>query len=179
MSMNKDIKEILLLLFGKKVCSVWRKSYVLWLEIGDTVEKTEEDGKIEKKSEFALEVQSAWRIVNNHKKKIILASSDVFSPNSKLVKEKNLDWTTFEWNIPGNNMLDEKLNIWFSESPIYIVECKISVWGNLLIRFSNNDFLEIFVDTSDYVKCWILSDFQKKEEWIVTGLGYEFQCPED
>ena len=40
MSMNKDIKEILLLLFGKKVCSVWRKSYVLWLEIGDTVEKT-------------------------------------------------------------------------------------------------------------------------------------------
>ena len=104
MSMNKDIKEILLLLFGKKVCSVWRKSYVLWLEIGDTVEKTEEDGKIEKKSEFALEVQSAWRIVNNHKKKIILASSDVFSPNSKLVKEKNFDWTTFEWNIPGNNI---------------------------------------------------------------------------
>ena len=35
------------------------------LEIGDMVEKTEEDGKIEKKSEFILEVQSAWRKISN------------------------------------------------------------------------------------------------------------------
>ncbi len=111
---------------------------------------------------------------NYKQKEILLASSDFYVPNSTITDETN-----FEWDIKGNNLLDEKLKIWFNGSPLYVKECKISVWGNLLIRFSNNHFLEIFVDTSDYVKCWILSDFQKKEEWIVTGLGYEFQCPED
>ena len=177
--MSEDIKEVLNLLSGKEISSVWRTSHILWLGIGNMVEKRNKDGKIEKKREYTLEIQSAWRIINDHKKKIMLASSDVFYPNSKLTEEKNFDRSTFEWNVQGNNLLDEKLKIWFNGSQLYVKECKISVWGNLLIRFSNNDFLEIFVNTSDYVVCWILSDFQKEEEWIVTGLGYEFQSQGD
>jgi len=63
-------------------------------------------------------------------------------------------------------------------SLLYIKECKVSVWGNLLITFSNDDYLEVFINTSDYVKCWILSRFLEKEELIVTGLGYKFRCKE-
>lgn len=104
-----------------------------------------------------------------------MASSDVFSPNSSLVKKEDFDWNTFEWDIPGNNLFDEKSQIWLNEVPIYIREYKINVWGDLRLIFSNNSYLEVLIDTSDYVKCWILSKFGEKEDFVITGLGYEFE----
>lgn len=43
---------------------------------------------------------------NYKQKEILLASSDFYVPNSTITDETN-----FEWDIKGNNLLDEKLKI--------------------------------------------------------------------
>lgn len=168
---EKNINNVLEQLLGQKVIAIKRLSDVMRIEIGNTIE----EGTAMNESTFILEVQSAWRIIDSLKKEVLLASSDVFSPNSSLVKKEDFDWNTFEWDIPGNSLFDEKSQIWLNEVPIYIREYKINVWRDLRLIFSNNSYLEVLIDTSDYVKCWILSKFREKEDLVITGLGYEFE----
>jgi len=74
----------------------------------------------------------------------------------------------------GNNLFDEKSKIWFDETPRRITEYKRSVWGDLWLFFSNGDCLEIFIDTSEYIKCWIISKCGKKQKLEYTGIGWCF-----
>lgn len=172
MWMEKSIKDILDMLIGQRVSAIWRTSWILRLGIGDIAEDADKEVTAMKTSAFTLEVQSAWRIVNEKKGKILLASSDVFSPRSNAENEEGFDWNLFQWDILGNNLFDEKSKLWFEETPRHITGYKRNIWGDLWIYFSDGDCLEIFIDTSEDIKCWILSEFQKKEKLEYTGIGW-------
>ena len=170
--MEKKIYNFLDKLLDKPICDIGRVSNMLWLGIGETIKMRDKNGHEIRKSTIALHVQSMWRIVNKEKNEILMASSDFYSPNSTLTEDKN-----FEWDIQGNNLFDEKSKIWLDkEKLICIKDYKLSRWGDLMLIFSNNDCLEIFVDSSDNIESWrILKCNSNEEHLIVTGLGIEFE----
>jgi len=113
-----------------------------------------------------------WRIINKEKMEILLASSDFYSPS------KNADkFSSFDWETQGNNLFDEKSQKWLrQESPIYIREYKINIWGDLLLVFTNNDRLEIFISSSNDTEGWrILEAEEDKPHLVATGLGVNFE----
>lgn len=102
----------------------------------------------------------------------MLASSDFYSPNSVTSVKDD-----FDWEKQGSNLFDEKSRKWLCEgSHIVIKEYKINRWEDLLIVFSNNDRLEIFVDSSDDTECWrLLKCCNDEEHLVVTGLRLDFE----
>lgn len=169
---GKNIRSYLEQLISKPVCNIGRASNMLWIGIGETFRILDRRGNEVTKSTISLHVQSTWRIVNKNNKEILLASSDFYSPNSKIIVEKD-----FEWDVQGNNLFDEKSQLWLnSKKSIYVEEYKINRWGDLLLVFSNNDCLEIFVNSSDDTECWRLFKYNSNEEHlVVTGLGVDFE----
>lgn len=170
MKIKKHI--ILEQLLGKPICNIGRCSNMLWLGIGEKIKIKDINGKDIIKSTIALHVQSMWRIVNKEKNSILLASSDFYSPNSMINEYDN-----FEWDIQGNNLFDEKVKAWINKDDvIYINDYKLNKWGDLILNFSNNDFLEIYVDSSDDTESWRVFKCNSNEEHlVVTGLGINFE----
>lgn len=169
---EKRIYNYLDQLLHKKICDIGRASNMLWVSIGENIIALDRKGNEVKKSTISLHVQSTWRIVNKEKKEILLASSDFYSPNSTVTADNE-----FEWDVQGNNLFDEKSQIWLNKNRlIYIKEYKVNRWGDLLLIFSNDNRLEIFINSSDSTECWRLFKHHSDEEHlVVTGLGVEFE----
>ena len=70
-----------------------------------------------------------------------------------------------------------KVKSWMNRnSPIYVSEYKINKWGDLRLVFSNNEYLEVFVDASDDTECWRFFKYAGNEEHlVVTGLGVVYE----
>lgn len=115
------------------------------------------------KSTYALHVQCQWRIVNNEKKEILLAASDMYSPR------KDTDFQEdFDWELQGNNLFDEKSQGWLKGTvPIVINKYKINQWGDLALFFSNHDKLQTFNVSSDNSECWRLFRPNSEEQHLV------------
>lgn len=118
-----------------------------------------------------IHVQCMWRIVNKEKMDILLASSDFYSPSKDID-----DYSGFDWETQGNNLFDVKSQNWLrKESPIYIKEYKLNLWGDLLIVFTNSDRLEIFISSSNNTEGWRLFGAEDgKPHLVATGLGISF-----
>lgn len=151
---------------------IGRASNMLWMGIGEKVERLNYKGEKREISTFSLHVQCMWRILNKEKKEILLASSDFYSPSKNIDNRSN-----FDWEPQGNNLFDKKGQEWLmQESPIYIKEYKINVWGDLLLIFTNNDRLEIFISSSNETEGWrILEAEEDKPHLVATGLGLSFE----
>ena len=120
---------------------------------------------------WALHIQSSFRILDIENMKIVVASSDLYWPSSKISDEKD-----FDWEIQGNNLFDEKIKKWLqNNAELFVDKCDINLWGDLRIVFSNGERLDIFVDSSEYVECWRLFEKNNKERnhLVITGLGYD------
>lgn len=168
---DKKVYDVLNQLHGEPVSSIGRWANMLGIGIGNIIKFKNRKGDVVEDSIFALHVQSTWRIVNKTKKEIILASSDFYIPNSSITDEIN-----FEWDIQGNNLFDEKSQIWLRQSsPLYITDYRLNNWGDLQIFFSNDNQLDIFTDVSDDTEVWRFFKRQSDEaDLVFTGLGYEF-----
>lgn len=168
--MTKKIYKYLDQLLEKSICHIGRTSNMLWLEVGEILKETDM-GQMRRKGTIALCVQCSWRVLNKEKNMILFASSDFYSPNSKIGREKDFDWDT-----QGNNLFDEKSKIWLSKNGnVFVNEYKTNRWGDLFITFSNGDCLEIMIDVSDYTECWrILKRGSNEEHLVATGLGVTF-----
>lgn len=156
---------------NKQIRVMGRASNMLWIGIGEKVMSANRRGEEVEKSEFALHVQSTWRIINTEKKEILLASSDFYSPREETISNKN-----FEWDIQGNNLFDKKAPVWLQKvKPVFIEQYKLNRWGDLLLVLSNGERIEIYVDASDNTECWRMLDSNNKNEHLVmTGLGMSF-----
>lgn len=153
MEFNEKVQSYLEQLVGKKVCDIGRASNMLWIVFDEMI---------------SLHVQTMWRIVNKEEQEILLAYSDFYSPNSKLLEKKD-----FKWDVQGNNLFDEKAGNWLKTvETVSVNEYKINRWGDLLLVFSNGERLEIFVDASDDTECWRLFKHDSDEaHLVVTGFG--------
>ena len=151
---------------------IGRASNMLWIGIGEKVEKLNYKGEKREISTYSIHVQCMWRMINKERMEILFASSDYYSPSKKADK-----CSCFDWEPQGNNLFDEKSKKWLmQESPIYIREYKINIWGDLLLVFTNNDRLEIFISSSNETEGWrILEAEEDKPHLVATGLGMNFE----
>lgn len=169
--MDEKVRQYFDYLLNKQIGSIGRASNMLCLGIGEKINITNRSGEQSEVSKFSLHIQSAWRIVNREKREIMLASSDFYIPSDLSVL-----YQQFDWDVLGKNMFDKKSPIWLKNStPLFIREYKLNIWGDLLLVFSNEDRLEVYVDASDDTECWRL--FERggdKCHLVMTGLGISF-----
>lgn len=165
------ISQYLDRILNKQICAIGRAANMLWLGIGEKAMIVNRRGEEVEKSTYSLHVQSTWRIVDNEKKEILLASSDFYSPY-----DETKSYEDFDWDVIGNNLFDRKAPLWLQKvMPISIIKYEISRWGDLLIILSNRQKIEIYVNASDDTECWRMLDSNYENEHLVmTGLGLSF-----
>lgn len=147
---EKDMYDTLDQLLNQKISYITRAGNMLCLGIGDCIKTLDREGNTVEKSIMSLHIQSEWRITNRKKKEILLASSDFYVSNSTITDEKKLDWGKM-----GNNLFDEKSQIWLNErTDLFIKTYSINSYGDLQLTFSNDEQLITFTDTSDDSEEW-------------------------
>ena len=151
------------ILQGVKLNAIGRAAAMCWISFGDLIEIESRSG-LRKVGQYALDVDCPWRIRCNSK--ILLASSDMFEPASTHQSDE-----TFEWDILGNNLFDERAAMLCSKEPIITVRSiELSPTYDLKITFSNNYILEVFVCGSTDTEQWRLFEPGKSGgDLIVTG----------
>ena len=160
----KIIENRLCCIINVQLSQVGRAGNLAWFCFGEDVAVQNYKGENTIKSEYSLNVQCAFRIVQD--KKIILASSDMYIPNSKMqfVHE-------FDWDVQGANRFDELAKAWKGNT-IIVDSLKSDDFGGLKIYFSNEAVLEIFPDMSAPEECWRFFECQSAEKHVViTGQG--------
>ena len=122
------------ILRGTKLNAIGRAAAMCWMSFGDLIE-IESHSELRTVGQYALDLDCPWRIRYNSK--ILLASSDMFEPASTCQNDE-----TFEWDIQGNNLFDERAAMLCSREPILAVRSiELSPTYDLKITFSNNYIL--------------------------------------
>lgn len=170
--MKEEITSEIEKLVGLKMQHAGRASNLFWLGFGDIVEVNRR-GKIEETAEYVLHIQCSWRITMDNK--IIVASRDFYSPNSKWDDENDGD---FEWGEQGNNRFDERIEIFIKNNKqLKVKQIDADNIGGLILTFSNGYLLQIFPDASgddDYSEHWgFFSGKENGPHFVVTGKGIE------
>jgi hypothetical protein len=116
--------------------------------------------------EFGLHIQADWRIINEVK--ILVASNDLFEPDSKNQAETN-------FNYEEGNLRDEKLKNIIDSNDLIVSKVFIDKIGGLNIRFCNKMELQIIPTNSsesEYNEFWRLIDNRKeKSKHIVAKIN--------
>lgn len=168
---EKDIHDTLNHLLNEKISYITRAVNMLCLGSGDCITILDTKGNMVEKSVMSLHIQSEWRITNRKKKEILLASSDFYVPNSTITDETN-----FEWDIKGNNLFDEKSQIWLNErTDLFIKAYNINSYGDLQLTFSNDEQLTTFTDASNASEAWRFFRISDEKHLVFTGFGCEFE----
>lgn len=137
------------ILINKRLQGIGRAGDMCWISFGELIKMKNYKGDIVEKGEYALHLQCPWRI-KDFNSKIILASRDIYEPNSKISWNDN-----FEWDIKGNNLFDENINKMFlDKNSILVKKVSISLNNDLTIIFSNKLVLECFTNISSEQECW-------------------------
>ena len=169
---NNEINNYLSVLINKPLSDIGRIGNMAWFGFGETLSIIDPNGNTVKKDSISLHVQCAWRLVDKENKAIIIAYSDIYEPNSII------EWSkSFEWDIQGNNLFDEKAKEWIRLNPrVCVKEYKLSMYGDLLLILSNGNILDIFVDASAKQECWRLFEYESdKDHFVVNGKGVVFE----
>ena len=103
--------------------------------------------------EYALHIQSPWRITDKESRAIIAAQLEVFTG---LTEDKKL--TVFDVNL---NKLNEKIR------KRKVTLCSINDYGDLKIDLENKYVLEVFGDSSEVKEYWRLLECQSDEKQFV------------
>lgn len=155
------ISDISKILEGKKLESIGRVGSMCWIGFGEIIRGKNIEGKVIDKPEYALHLQCPWRIKNHNT--ILLASNDIYETNS------TIEWSeSFEWDVKGANLFDEKAKQ-FNDRCIenHVEKVEISLLSDIILYLSNEDILETFVDTSIGSECWRFLKSNSKEPHIV------------
>ncbi len=167
--MDDRIQYLKELLVDEQVSYFGRISNMLCVGFGEALKLKNYNGNTVTKSSIALHIQAAWRIISNSK--VLIASSDFYTPNSRLNSSEDFEYSEFEWDIQGNNLFDEKAIQWLNNK-LYVKNFYVSKIGDLKISFSNDDILEVFSDASDDTELWrIFKPGSKQEHIVMNGTG--------
>ena len=116
------ICEYLDRIIGEPVSCIGRVSNMVWIGIGKNVMTVDRKGREKEKTEYALHIQSPWRIINKKKEEIVMASSDMYSPRTGMDYSED-----FDWEPQGNNLFDEK-------SQQMMRNCRCLMWDLMIQR---------------------------------------------
>lgn len=149
---------------GMRLLSIGRAGDMLWIKFERIVMEQKMKGEDTKKSKYILDIQCPWRMEDKKNFMIILASHDMYEPNSQT------EWTEdFEWDVQGNNLFDEKIKKIFSVTDIKVEQIFVSPNNDLTVWFSNGLALKTFIDVSSEIECWRFFEKGKDEHLVIYG----------
>ncbi|MBE6870646.1 MAG: hypothetical protein E7491_01695 [Ruminococcaceae bacterium] len=142
--MNKpyDLIDII----GKPLTWIGRAIDMGTIGFGEKHETIDYKGQKVMKAEYALHLQTPWRIVDEKTSEIIVASYDMYVPRSD--SEYTEYSEEFDWDIQGNNLYDEICEKLRKEE-VYVEKVFLSKQNDIKIWFSNQTVLETFTNHSD------------------------------
>lgn len=149
--MNEVAEKCLGSLIGLPLSNAGRAADMMWFSFGKETKVTDSRGCHKHVGEYALHVQCAWRLVGPHG--IIVGSGDIHYP-----AENIKGGSDFNWDVPGANRCDERINKFLqSQQPSLLVETISGDFiGGFKIRFAGNFLLEVFPCNSSAVEEWRL-----------------------
>ncbi len=125
---------------------------------------------VEDKS-YALHIQSAFRFTKD--KNILCANLDMYEPKPELLNDPSFSYETFNWDIQGENYLD---NWGRTEGRVlknaHVKNISVSNFGDLSICFDNDIQLEVF--NNALYECWRFFEEDSDEDHTVI-LGNEIE----
>jgi hypothetical protein len=100
--------------------------------------------------EFALHIQCAWRISSSNG--IIVGSNDRYYPRTDAETVES-----FEWDILGNNLCDERVDAFIIDHcPLIVKSICSNNFGGFTLSFEEKFYLEVFPDDSRQDEYWRL-----------------------
>ncbi|GAX47808.1 hypothetical protein [Pseudolactococcus reticulitermitis] len=134
-------------IIGQKFSTIGRAADMAWLGFGKEVQATDWKGRDRIVHEFALHLQTSWRIIDNQSDRIVIASGDMYYPISDTdTNAKTFDWDTFDWDIQGGNLYDERAeNMNLSENDSRVLDVTVNDHFDICITFSNGWCLQAFI----------------------------------
>ena len=143
--MSKEMLENkLIVLSNLPMQSFFRAVDMLVIGFGDIIEVTNWRGQIEKVAQYRIHIQSPWRLLLDET--VLIASSDIYEPNTETEWSENFDWDVF-----GANLFDElcKKKIEKLYNQIFVNEIILDEYGGMRMIFDSGHVLELFSDTSN------------------------------
>lgn len=152
-------------LCGKQFGCISRAIDMLCIFIGDDYTYINQSGRKIDVSEFALHFQTQWRFIDGNS--IILGSRDIYEPFNQAVPD---DW---KYDIIGrkdeeSSIFDvkaKKLNSFMKNTTI--AEATVSVFGDVIIVFSNGIKFQSFTPISYKEELWRLIDYKADVHTVV------------
>lgn len=168
--LNGIIEKELEVLLGTSIKRIRRASDMAILDFGPNVTTTNYKGNQVATSQYALHIQTSFRITNS--RKIVLGSSDIYYPK---FTEKRVE--DFQWDTYGTNLYDERaelLNDDFKANIVSVQALSASIFGDLQITLSNELVINIFVQTASGREEWrFFETHNNKRHFVITGQGLE------
>jgi len=169
-------------LMGQKLQYFMRAGAMGDLGFGDYVEREthqfDENKKlipvVDSVPRYILHIDTPFRLVCGCD--IILANGDMFQPSYTKENEVDFNWSSFNWDVNGNNRFDEIVKNYFGDDPGEFTVKKIMVnkFGDLKIEFEKGFILETFTNVSGSEECWRFFEIgSDKHDTVITGQGLE------
>ena len=128
---------------------------------------------LNKESEYALHVQSAFRIRTEDK--LIVANLDMFDPLPEIEGSQSFDWNSYNWDVQGANCYDRWSQGFVNEvengKAGIVRKIHVNDLGDLIIEIDNGMVIEVFLNSSRE-ECWRF--FERESEGhhlVVKGTG--------
>ena len=153
--MQPQIERELSRIVGMPLRHIKRASNMLMVDVGEPRAVQDPRGRTVEEGEYAIHVQCAWRIVDE--RRILVASGDFYVASSSY----SGDSATWDWDVPGHNLFDERVGTLFRATDRHPVVDEIHVdrYGGFQIEFTDGTVLETFPassEDSEYAEAWRL-----------------------
>lgn len=173
MTMQEEVESTLRVLIGKPFRDSGRSSDLQWFEFGsDVTTVSKRNGETKTEGEYVIDTESAWHIAEPNG--IFVGSRDRLYPAGE---DPYKDLLEFDWDRPGVNRCDEKIQKFFEErknKPLFVQSVEANNWGGVKIYLSENYIIEIFPDDSLGGEDWRFFEPSKSSRhFVVTGRGIE------
>lgn len=114
-----------------------------WFEFGKNLTMfSKKSGKERRVGEFAILIETPWRIFDSVLNEMVITSEDMAFPSSNHDTTKD-----FDWMVIGDNLFDEKaenINLKLETEEVRVSSVEINDFFELTVMFSNGWLLQTF-----------------------------------
>lgn len=119
-----------------------------------------------------LFILSSFRIIDS--KGLVLGSEECFEPRD------DMKYESFDWQKPCHSQYDKRINEYINaDKPIFVKDFRVTSYGDLSLLFSNDNIMEIMIDTIEDQICWSIeiNSGYKKTSLSMSGNKYSIEKP--
>lgn len=170
--MKSEIEKRLGCLIGLPLFKIGRSANLLWISFGNGFITTDKKGKERIIGEFAINIQTSWRITFDNS--IIVGYRDIYLPSKLWTGDLN----NFNWDIQGMNRCDERISELImnkqTHDNIFVSSIEADEFGGFKTKFSNNYILEVFPDDTSDTEIWRFFSKESSElHFVVKANSYK------